>query len=185
MSFDGTNTTDEAYLVNCCKNNEPIAQKTLYNKYVGDMMVLCLRYIANPEDAKEVLMDAFLGFFRNIGSFTYQGSGSVKAWLKKIVVNQCLMHLRKQKPMFDTTKEVTDYADKENDEDVLGQLAAKEILKLLHELPDGYRTIFNLYVFEGKNHREISELLGISENTSKSQLHRARAMLKEKIGQIN
>lgn len=171
--------------MNGCKNNEPIAQRTLYNMYVGDMMVLCLRYIDNAEDAKEVLMDAFLSFFRNIGSFTYLGSGSVKAWLKKIVVNQCLMHLRKQKPVFDTGKEITEYADKETDEDMLGHLAVKEILKLLHELPDGYRMVFNLYVFEGKNHREISELLNISENTSKSQLHRARAMLKEKIVQLS
>lgn len=184
MSFDRTNITDEAYLVNCCKNNEPSAQKALYNIYVKDMMVLCLRYIANNEDAKEVLMDAFLSFFRNIGSFTYQGVGSVKAWLKKIVVNQCLMHLRKQHPAFDTNTDITGYVDKEVDDDTFGQLAVKEILKLVRELPDGYRMVFNLYVFEGMNHREIGEALEISENTSKSQLHRARAILKEKIEEL-
>ena len=77
-----------------CKDNNPSAQKMLYNKYVDSMMILCLRYVVNTEDAKEVLMDGFLNFFKNISGFTYRGEGSVRAWLKKIVVNQCLAHLR-------------------------------------------------------------------------------------------
>jgi RNA polymerase sigma-70 factor (ECF subfamily) len=183
LKIEALNSADEQYLVKCCQNNNSQAQKMLYDKYVQSMMVLCLRYIPGPEDAKEVLMDGFCNFFKHIGTFTYQGEGSVKAWLKKILVNQCLMHLRKRQPFFIQAKEISDYESAETDEDVLGQLTAKEILLLVHSLPDGYRAVFNLYVFEGKNHREIGELLGISENTSKSQLHRARALLKEKLFQ--
>lgn len=144
-------------------------------------MILCLRYVVNQEDAKEVLMDGFLNFFKHIKTFTYQGEGSVRAWLKKIVVNQCLMHLRKRQPFFIQAKELEHYDTAGADDDVLARLGAKEIIMLVHGLPDGYRAVFNLYVFEGKNHREIGELLAISENTSKSQLHRARTMLREKL----
>jgi RNA polymerase sigma-70 factor (ECF subfamily) len=176
---------DEAWLVKCCKDNNSAAQKILYNKYVECMMILCLRYVVDQEDAKEVLMDSFFNFFKNIGSFTYLGEGSVKAWLKKIVVNQCLMHLRKRRPLFITGKEAEHYENVDNGENVFDYLNAKEIMNMVHSLPDGYRTVFNLYFFEGLNHREIGETLGISENTSKSQLHRARVLLKEKILQAS
>jgi RNA polymerase sigma-70 factor, ECF subfamily len=175
-----SSTTEEAYLVKCCKDNEPAAQQQLYSRYAEDMMILCLRYIPGKEDAKEALMDGFLSFFRNINSFTWRGEGSVKAWLKKIIINNCLMKLRKRN-METVPVNETNYEQSETDDDILGGLAAKEILKLLHELPDAYRTVFNLYVFEEMNHREIAELTGIPENTSKSHLHRARAILKKQI----
>ncbi len=176
---------DEALLVNSCKNNEFTAQHILYNKYAGDMMSVCKKYVDNHEDAREVLMDGFLSFFRNIGNFTYHGVGSVKAWLKKIVVNQCLMHLRKRKAVGGSEPATVEYEDKESHDNVLDKMRAKEIMKLLSELPDGYRMVFTLYVFEGMNHKQISDILNISENTSKSQLHRARALLKERILELN
>jgi RNA polymerase sigma factor (sigma-70 family) len=171
---------DEAGLVGHCKNNEAAAQKILYIRYAEDMMLLCLRYISQPEDAKEVLMDGFLSFFKNIGGFTYRGEGSVKAWLKKIVLNQCLSYLRKRNPVFIAAKD-GQYEHVANNESVLDHLTAKEIMRMIHALPDGYRVVFNLYVFEGMNHKEIGNMLGITESTSKSQLHRARALLREKI----
>jgi len=171
---------DEAGLVGYCKNNNAAAQKILYVRYAADMMLLCLRYIPQQEDAKEALMDSFLSFFNNIGSFTYRGEGSVKAWLKKIVLNQCLSYLRKRNPVFIAAKD-EQYEDIASNESVLGHLSAKEIMQMIHALPDGYRMVFNLYVFEGMNHKEIGDTLGITESTSKSQLHRARALLKEKI----
>ena len=176
---------DEASLVKCCKDNNPAAQKALYDKYVEPMMIVCLRYVADREDAREALMDAFLNFFKHIGGFTYLGEGSVKAWLKKIVVNQCLMHLRKRKVIYTTGKELEQYDNSDGSENALDYLNAKEIMNMIQTLPDGYRTVFNLYFFEGMNHNEISGLLGISEGTSKSQLHRGRALLKEKILQTN
>lgn len=150
------------------------------------MMLLCLRYIANREDAKDVLMEGFFNAFKNIEKFTWQGEGSLKAWLKKIMVNQCLMHLRKQHTTFvSTTDNIEQYEYNAQDAPVFESMDIKEIMKMIHVLPDGYRTIFNLYVFEEMNHREIAELLGISENTSKSQLHKARAILKKQILQTN
>lgn len=181
MQLNLSGITDEALLVKRCKNNDPAAQHILYNKYVEDMMILCLRYIPQHDDAKEALMDGFLSFFRGIGSFTYRGEGSVKAWLKRIVINQCLMHLRKRNLNTLSIEDAPNREEYEAKEDILGNMAAKEIMKLLHELPDVYRTVFNLYVFEDMGHKEIATLLGISENTSKSQLHRARAMLKKQI----
>ena len=179
------NSIDEAALVNRCKENDPAAQKILYDRYVEILMILSLRYVINHEDAKEVVMDGFLNCFKHINGFTYLGEGSLKAWLKKIVVNQCLMHLRKRKPIVASGKETEHFDVADNNENALDYLNAKEIMKLVHTLPDGYRTIFNLYFFEGMNHKEISELLTISEGTSKSQLHRARNFLKEKILQTN
>jgi RNA polymerase sigma-70 factor, ECF subfamily len=181
LRVDLSNTSDEAYLVKCCSDNDPNAQHLLYNRYVEDMMILCLRYVSDNEDAKEVVMDGFLKFFRNIDGFEYRGEGSLKAWLKQIMINQCLMNLRKRKTIGLSGIEPEIHEDKESTDNVLDHLAAKEILKLLQALPDGYRMVFNLYVFEGLNHREIGEMLGISESTSKSQLHRARTMLKEKL----
>ncbi len=180
-SYEFSNNTDEGYLVKCCKNNNPAAQKLLYKKYEGAMMILCLRYVVDYEDAKEVLMDGFYSFFKNIGRFSYLGEGSVKAWLTKILVNQCLSFLRKRKPIFSTGKDLDSYENKWAEENVLDNMNIKEIMKLVQSLPDGYRTVFNLYVFEGMNHREIGEMLEISENTSKSQLHKAREILKKKI----
>jgi RNA polymerase sigma-70 factor, ECF subfamily len=164
-----------------CKNNEPEAQRILYSMYVEDMMILCLRYIANKEDAKEAMMDGFLSFFRNLDKFSYLGAGSVKAWLKKIVINQCLMQLRKRKTLITSDLDTDKIELQEDGASALDMIAAKEILELLQSLPDGYRTVFNLYVFDGLNHKEIATLLQISEQTSKSQLHRARMMMQEKI----
>ncbi len=185
MRVELLHTMDEAKLVKCCKDNDPAAQKMLYSKYVERMMVVCLRYIANKEDAKEVLMDGFLNFFKNMERFSWQGEGSVQAWLKKIVVNQCLMHLRKRQTLFVMHDDVVHNEFADNQENALDMLNAREIMALINDLPSGCRTVFNLYVFEGMNHREIGVLLEISESTSKSQLHRARTMLKQTILQTS
>ena len=174
---------DEAILVKRCKNNDPVAQKMLYGRYAEGMMLVCLRYISSREDAKEALMDSFLKFFQRINTFTYHGEGSVKAWLKKITVNQCLAFLRKRRMVTEALDVYSE--DVAGGEDILAGLAAKDIMTLVQSLPDGYRTVFNLYAFEGMSHKEIGGLLDISEQTSKSQLHRARAMLKEKSEQAN
>jgi RNA polymerase sigma-70 factor (ECF subfamily) len=175
---------DEARLVKYCKENNALAQKALYNTYVDPMMLLCLRYIEDREDAREALMDGFLNCFRNISGFTYRGEGSLRAWLKKIMVNQCLMRLRRKQPVFishsDHMPVEASYPENASD-----AISAKEILGLVHALPDGCRTVFNLHVFEGMGHKEIAELLEISEGTSKSQLHRARLLLKETLSQTS
>lgn len=152
--------------------------------YAESMMILCFRYIADREDAKEVMLDAFYNVFKNVDSFAYQGAGSFKAWIKKIVVNQCLMHLRKKKMAFVNVEDgMTDETG--FDDGIIEKLSAKEIIGLIQTLPDGYRAIFNLYVFEGKNHKEIADMLNITEGTSKSQLYKAKILLQKKLTSRN
>jgi RNA polymerase sigma-70 factor (ECF subfamily) len=156
-----------------------MAQKKLYDRYVDAMMIVCYRYVPDREDAKEVMLDGFYNVFKNIGSFAYHGEGSLRAWMKKIMVNQCLMHLRKRKMAFADVETIP--GETAADDNIINAMSAKEIITLMHTLPDGYRTVFNLYVFEDRNHKEIGQLLGISESTSKTQLHKAKKMLQKKI----
>ena len=172
----------EVQLIEACKREESFAQRLLYERYVDSMYLLCLRYIPGVADAEEVLSDAFIKCFRHIHQFSYAGEGSMKAWLSKILVNECLMFLRRKKQLVISI-------DKENsmpepaayDQNALDQMHAGEILKYIQQLPTGYRTVLNLYVFEDMGHKEIAALLQISESTSKSQLFKARALLKQKM----
>lgn len=172
---------DEARLVALCRDGDRNAQKQVYERYVQPMMILCLRYVSDKEDAKEVLHDAFCNFFKNLGRFEYKGDGSTKAWLKKIVVNQCLMHLRSKKQFIISEEHIEKYEEAALDETTLDRMSIKEIMVLIHSLPAGYRTVFNLHVFEGMGHKEIGAMLHISENTSKSQLYKARMMMQKKL----
>ena len=181
MKISVPHTADEHSLImRCMKGNEP-ARKAVYIKYVEEVMIVCLRYIADKEDAKEVMMDAFLKFFNALDGFEYRGEGSVRAWLKKITVNECLMFLRKKVMSFDQISDSDFYGAPVVMESVSDQMHVKDILKLVHTLPPGCKAVFNLYVFEDKGHKEIAQLLQISEGTSKSQLHLARKILKDKL----
>jgi RNA polymerase sigma-70 factor, ECF subfamily len=176
--------TDDSTLVERCKNGDALAQKLVYENNVKCLMIICLRYIKNKQDAHEVLMDSFCNCFKMIGGFQYLGSGSLQAWLKKIAVNQCLMFLRKKSIDFKELDEKIEYRlPIESTEHIIDQMSAKEIIQLIEDLPTGYRTVFNLYVFEDMPHKEIARSLNISENTSKSQLHKARMLLQKKIVQ--
>jgi len=175
---------DEARLVRYCKENNALAQKALYNTYAEPMMLVCLRYLER-EDARETLMDGFLSCFKNISAFSYRGEGSLKAWLKKIMINQCLMRLRKKQPVFISHTDDLPVEPASTMESVWDTMNAKEIMSRIQALPDGCRTVFNLYVFEGMGHKEIAGLLEITEGTSKSQLHRARQLLKETLLQTS
>ena len=172
--------TDEIQLSAQCAAGNAFAQRLLYDQYAGPMMLVCSRYLPLREDAEEALMDAFYNCYKNIDSFTYAGEGSLRAWLKKIVVNQCLMQLRKKKPVFADNTDMAELPIPAPD-GILDTLSAKEIMRLVQGLPAGYRMVFNLYLFEGKSHKEISEMLGISESTSKTQLHKAKAQLQRDI----
>ena len=180
MNLSLSHTTDEHRLIIQCIKGDEQARKAVYMQYVEEMMVLCLRYIADREDAREVMMDAFLKFFSSLKDFEYRGQGSVRAWLKKITVNYCLMFLRKRTVAFDQLND-NSHSELASAGDVTGQMNVKDILKLIHELPPGCKTVFNLYVFEELTHKDIALMLNITEGTSKSQLHLARKILKEKI----
>lgn len=172
---------DEARLARLCAGGNASAQKQLFMQYSDGMLLLCLRYITNYEDAREAMMDGFLAAYSGIRSFEWRGEGSLKAWLKKVMVNRCLSRLRKRQMRFETVDMTEDTSIGGGSEDISGRLHARDIINMIQQLPDGCRTVFNLYVFEQMGHAEIGTMLDISENTSKSQLHRARALLKEKI----
>lgn len=164
-------------LVEQCQLGNAFAQKRLFDRYVNRLFRVSLRYVRQETQAEEVLMNAFLKVFRAIGDFTYRDEAGLEAWLRRIVVNEALQHLRANRalPLFQTD----DVADKQADPEPLPDagLDAEQIYALICELPPGYRTVFNLYAIEGYTHREIAEQLHISENTSKSQLSKARALL--------
>ena len=140
-------------------------------------MAVCRRYLGNGPDAEDTLMESFMKVFSKVE--TFQESGSFEGWIRRIVVNECLMKIRKQSDVF--TKNIEEAWDVGDPADALMQLRTAEIEALIAELPPGYRTIFNLYAIEGYSHDEIASLLAISSGTSKSQLSRARAMIQQKI----
>ena len=164
----------EQELIQACKKNSRKAQQKLFDLYSPKMNGVLKRYLRSREDAEDVLVEAFFKVFTNLDRF--RGDGSFEGWIRRIVVNEALMFLRKQHN-FNMTVEITDF-DQPVRLNVMDDLAVKDIMKLMGQLPTGYRTVFNLYVIEGYKHREIADLLGISINTSKSQLILAKKRLK-------
>lgn len=170
------------------KPQEPSSPEALYDTYAPTLLSLCIRYCGNREDAEDVLHDGFIKIIRNIDSFRARQPGSLAAWMKRIMINTSLNFLRSKRKEFKifatnlTTEpgDLTDDAEDHEDEPFL-IFDPDEVLRLICQLPAGYRTVFNLYVFEEFSHKEIAGELGISENTSKSQLSKARAMLRKQI----
>lgn len=172
--------TKEQDLAKRLLSKEESAWKELFGAYSGTLTYVCSRYIISKDDVHDVLQNSFIKIFRSFDSFEYRGSGSLKAWITRIVVNESLKHIR-QNPDFTmvTDFEIPDVPDEEEPD--LNEISQAAIMKMIRALPDGYRTVFNLYVFENKSHKEIALLLGIAENSSASQFHRAKAMLAQKI----
>lgn len=170
---------NEQELLNGCREQNRLAQKRLYDVFSGKMFAICLRYTKNRADAEDVIQDAFIKIYENIGSF--RGESPLEFWIRSIVVNTALKHLRKQKNWV----ELDDIETKENElsgaETVLSGFQSAQLMNFIQELPSGCRTIFNLYAIEGYQHNEIGKLLGISEGTSKSQYARARTLLQQKL----
>jgi RNA polymerase sigma-70 factor (ECF subfamily) len=168
----------EESLADGCRRRDQRTQRMLYEKFAPAMYPLCLRYVKEKSEAEDVMISGFMRAFDKIDS--YSGKGSLGGWIRKIMVNQALGHLRKNKNMHLHLS--TDAADYQPDLAVsTNHLEAEDLMTLVCDLPLGYRTVFNLYAIEGYSHREISELLGISENTSKSQLSRARGLLQKQV----
>ncbi|AFC23467.1 RNA polymerase sigma factor [Saprospira grandis] len=170
-----TKTVTEEELIEGCRAGNRLAQERVYQRYSAKMFGLSRRYVKTTENAEEVLVQAFCKVFRKIDK--YAGKGSFEGWIRRIVVNEALMFLRK-KYRFSEHVEITEVPAKAVQISVEDELSAREILALLEQLPTGYRTVFNLYVVEGYKHREIAEMLGISINTSKSQLILAKKKMR-------
>jgi RNA polymerase sigma factor (sigma-70 family) len=172
---------DISQLIKEAKRGSAAAQKCLFDRLADNMLLLCRRYVKNREDAEEILLDGFYKFFKNLAAFSYQGEPALYAWLKKIMVNECLMFLRKKNAFTIVTGSVAEEIVLA--EEALDNLSADEIFNLVLQLPVGYRTVFNLYVIEGMEHKEIARLTGITEGTSKSQLSKARSVLQKMLSQ--
>lgn len=158
--------------------------RAVYSSYVHYLSAVCARYIPNDEDVKDVLQESFLRIFDGIGSFEYRGKGSLKGWLTKITVNEALKFIRRNDKI--EFVDISSHQDIQPEEEPdIDSVPSSVIFRLIRELPDGYRTIFNLYVIENRSHKEIAALLGIKESTSASQLHRAKSLLATKIRQYN
>lgn len=164
-------------LIILCKRGDKKAQRQLYEKFSGKLFRLCYRYLRHQMEAEDVLVNGFVKIFQNINNLEFRSTEATEAWMKKIMVNECLMSLRKKRALSYIPEEAE--AGKEAATVPVDDLEVEEIYAQILKLPHGYRTVFNLYVIEGYNHKEISLQLGISENTSKSQLHKARLMLQE------
>ena len=168
----------EAELLNLVRSGDASGMRAFYERYVGFLTAVCSRYVPDRAAVKDILQEVFVKAFDRIGSFEYRGEGSVKAWMHRIVVNDSLKFLRANGKM----KYVDDLPDVEDEQmDSPPDVPAAVVAEMIKSLPDGYRTVFNLFVFEKKSHREIAELLGIKEDSSASQFFRARAMLAKKI----
>jgi len=142
------------------------------------MLGVCRRYIERHEEAEDVMIEGFFKIFSQLNQ--YQGIGNFEGWMRKIMVNESLMHLRKEHALKYSNELTANYLHTDN-YDIIAEISSNEILSLLSKLSVGYRTVFNLYVVEGYKHHEIAEILGISENTSKTQLMMAKEKMKKLI----
>lgn len=158
------------------KANDRAAQKFVFEKLYASMFRVCQRYLAKTDEAEDCLLKGFMKCFKQINRFVYQHEHSLFYWVKKIMVNECLMELRKS-TNFNMSVTLDDL-ELPVDANVLVDMQAEDLLQLLLQIPSGYRTVFSLYVIEGYSHAEIAEMLGISESTSKTQLLKAKNKLK-------
>jgi RNA polymerase sigma-70 factor, ECF subfamily len=170
---------------------DPDAIKSLYEKHAPALLSLCLRYCGNIEDAEDVLHDGFIKIIRHLHTFKQKENGSFLGWMKRIMVNTSLNYLRdrsKENRFLSIDPIIERIVNEEDDgaDSLINpeRFSQEMVMKMICELPAGYRTVFNMYVFEDYSHKEIAEALNCSENTSKSQLSKARAILRTKLNQV-
>ena len=165
-------------LIRGCIKQQAKSQRDLYDRYSPIMLGVCMRYLKEPGIAEEVMITGFTKVFEKVEQFKFEGS--FEGWMRRIMVNESLTYLRRNKFM-DLEVDITS-ADREPDMNRLeSHLEAEDLIKMIQGLPVGYRTVFNMYAIEGYSHREIAKELGVAENTSKSQLSRARSILKQSL----
>ena len=170
----------EQHLLRLFEQGNAFAMDQLYGEYADYLAAVCARYIPNVEDMHDVLQEAFIRIFTKIHTFEYQGKGSLKAWLTRVVVNEALYFLRKDHSKLFVNQAI-ELPDAEIDAPDVDSLSVTQITNAIQQLPLGYRTVFNLFAIEGKSHKEIAQLLNIKADTSASQFHRAKNMLAKMI----
>ena len=181
VSFIGN---EEQRLVKRLQEGDKTAAREFYTRYGGSLAGVCVRYIADEEDVKDVIQNALVHIFSHITDFKYRGSGSMEAWVVRIAVNESLKFLR-TKVQYELLQPDYDVIDDSEDDPSVRDIPPDILRKMLNRLPTGYRTVLNLYVFEGKSHQEIARLLGIKKDSSASQLLRAKSLLAQMIRKYN
>lgn len=174
--------TENEIIDGCIKNNRAM-QKVLYDKYASKFYALCLRYVHDKAEADDILQEGFLKIFTNIHQFSREHS--IEAWMRRIIVNTALTHYKKNVKHYyqkeiDEVKEI----DIESFDVEEAEFTQEELLKIIQNIAEGYRVVFNLYAIEGYKHKEIADMLGIDEATSKSQFHRARKIIQERLIEV-
>lgn len=167
---------DERILIKKCISGNQKAQKKFFDLHASSLMGVALRYMKDKDEAEDVLQMGFIKIFKNLNRF--ENKGSLEGWMKRIVVNTALDQLRKDKKRLLDVSIDDSYFEPSLDAMAESNLQAESLLKIIHSLPTGYQTVFNLFAIEGYSHKEIGEMLNISENTSKSQYSRARTILR-------
>ena len=181
VSFIGN---EEQRLVKRLQEGDKTAAREFYTRYGGSLAGVCVRYISDEEDVKDVIQNALVHIFSHITDFKYRGNGSLEAWVVRIAVNESLKFLR-TKVQHELLQPDYDVIDDSEDDPSVRDIPPDILRKMLNRLPTGYRTVLNLYVFEGKSHQEIARLLGIKKDSSASQLLRAKSMLAQMIRKYN
>ena len=169
------------HIIKGCISGSNVSREKLYQLYAGKMWAICLRYSKDYDQAKDVLQDGFLKIFDKITQ--YEGRGHFEGWMRKIIVNTAIAEYRKKRYLSIETMNQASY-DSEVHENIECNISAEELMKIILELPPQYKLVFNLYAIEGYTHKEIADMLNISEGTSKSNLSRARDILQNKVNAI-
>ena len=168
-------------LVERIRQKDQRAMSQLYQMYVEELSSVCYRYVPSEDDAKDVLQNSFVKIFTSLPAFDYRNEPSFRGWMIKIVVNESLIYLKERKKLMFTVQEINHLSVIDDEEPIPERITADELHQLIRELPDGYRTVINLFVFEGYPHKKIAELLNITASTSASQLYSAKRLLAKKI----
>jgi RNA polymerase sigma factor (sigma-70 family) len=170
---------NEQHLVKASKNNDRKAQTAFYNLYKGKLMGVCRRYTRTPDEAEDIYQEAFVKIFNNI--HTLEKAGAVGAWVRQTVIRTAINYYHANLKFQQNTDYENTVLSNDDYPNLLANLSNEELLTLINQLPDGYRMVFNLYVIDGYSHAEIGQMLGVSENTSKSQLSRAKELLRKQL----
>jgi RNA polymerase sigma factor (sigma-70 family) len=174
LNPESNHSIAETDLIKGCIDGDRRMQESLYNRFSPRMYAVCLRYAGNAEEAEDILQEGFIKIFKKLD--TFRSEGSFEGWIRRIFVNTAIEHFRRKRYL-QTVSEKEENTIEGKDISVLDKMAAKDIMALIKELSPGYRTVFNMYVVEGYTHKEIADMLNISEGTSKSQLSRAKVIL--------
>lgn len=172
-------------LIKRIRQHDQQAMSALYQQCVGMLSSVCYRYVPTKDDAKDILQNSFVKIFKAIPKMEYRDENTFKRWMVRIVVNESISFLRSQKRLQYVEQDAREMVHLPNEEEPDSDFISVEVLhQLVKELPDGYRTVVNLYVFEGWSHKQIAEILGIKESTSASQLYYAKRVLAKRIKEI-